>query len=57
VVTVTQRLKMENGIKIKWTKEFFLFTKLKCCWQQDESGTMLVGENTSRSIIYTAALN
>jgi len=48
---------MENGIKIKWTKEFFLFTKLKCCWQQDESGTMLVGENTSRSIIYTAALN
>lgn len=48
---------MENGIKIKWTKEFFFLAKLKQSWQQNQFGTKLVGENMSRSINYTAALN
>lgn len=57
MITVIQRLQMENGIKIKRTKEFFFSAKLKHCWQQNKFGTKLVRENMSRSIIYTATLN
>lgn len=57
MIIVMQRLQMENGIKTKWTKEFFFLVKLKHPWQQNEFGTKLVGEIMSRYNNYTAALN
>lgn len=52
-----QRLQNGNGIKIKWTKEFFFLVELKHSCQQNEFGTKLVGKNMRRCNNYTAALN